>query len=122
VGDRWVWGRRSRDKTKPSHDVSALEAATLAAWDASQPVESPGVFIPRRKHALLVAGSMAQDYVDSHPEATEAHVWPDAKPWERDRYRRQHNAEVIVAVASDDEYVPSKYGKETVTVLAGREG
>lgn len=113
VGDRWVWGRR-----KSARDVSALEAATLAAWDAQQPVESAGVFMPSRSRPLLVAGSLAEEYVSSHPEAEGAHVWPDAKPWERDRYRRQNDAEVIVAAASEDEYVPSKYGKERLVVLA----
>lgn len=123
VGDRWVWGRRNRDKTKSSHDVSTLEAATLAAWVAQQPVEGPGVFLPRRgRKPLLVAGSMAQQYVDANPDKADARVWVDAKPWERDRFRRQNDAEVIVAVASEQEYVPSKYGHESMIVYTGREG
>lgn len=116
VGDRWVWGRR-----KSARDVSALEAATLAAWDAAKPAESPGVFIPRRRRPLLVAGPLAEDYVASHPECEGAKVWPDARPDQRDRYRRQSDAEVVVVVASESDYVPSKYGKERLVVLTAAE-
>ena len=35
VGDRWAWGRR-----KAAGDISPLEAATLAAWAAGEPLTS----------------------------------------------------------------------------------
>lgn len=116
VGDRWVWGRR-----KSARDVSTLEAATLAAWDAGQPVPGPGVFIARRRKKVLVAGSMAQQYATEN-DLIDAEIQPEARPWERDRYRRQHDAEVIVAVATEDEYVPSKYGREQMVLVASGKG
>lgn len=39
VGDRWAWGRKQSDA-----DISPLEAATLAAWQARQPAEAAADF------------------------------------------------------------------------------
>lgn len=113
VGDRWVWGRR-----KSARDVSTLEAATLAAWAATQPVQGSGVFIARRRKKILVAGPMAEQYLAANPDLAGAEIRPDAKPWERDRYRRQNDADVIVAVATESDYVPSKYGHEQMVLVA----
>ena len=117
LGDRWVWGRR-----KSVNDVSALEAATLAAWDAMHSNSGPSVFVSRpRVRKLLVSGSMAEDYVRRHcAEGDDVRVMPDAKPWERDKYRRQNGAQVVVAVASEDEYVPSKYGFEEMVIVEAK--
>lgn len=114
INDRWVWGRR-----KSVGDISALEAATLAAWDAQHSDSGPNVFLARKPaQKLLVAGPLADEYVKRHcSPGDDVTTLPDAKPWERDRYRRRHSARVVVVVADSEDYVPSKYGKEEVVVM-----
>lgn len=113
LGDRWAWGRR-----KSASDVSALEAATFAAWDALHSDSGPNVFIARpTTRPVLVCGPLAESYAaEHHPDAE---VWTDAKPWQRDRYRIQHDARVIFAAETEDDYMPSKYGREELMIVGG---
>lgn len=112
VGDRWAWGRR-----KSAGDISPLEGVTLAVWEALHSESGPAVFIAKRERPVLVAGSAAGEYAAEHYPG--AKVWPEAKPHERDRYRNQHDARVVVAVRSADEYTPSKYGSEELVIVGG---
>lgn len=113
AGDRWVWGRR-----KSVSDISTLEAATLAMWDALHSNSGPNVFFSRpREQKVLVVGPRAEEYAATI--AGDVDVLPDAKPWERDRFRRRHDARVVVAVGPDDHVPLSKYGHEELVTMGG---
>jgi hypothetical protein len=115
LGDRWAWGRR-----KSTRDVSALEAATLAAWDAMHSDSGPNIFLTQRpERRTLVSGPLAERYAAAaFSESDDVEVIPDMKPWERDRYRIKHDARVIIAAPPGG--VPlSKYGSEELVIVGG---
>lgn len=49
VGDRWRWGRRQSES-----DISPLEAATLAAWQAAKPEEQPFVSAYEDRDPIMI--------------------------------------------------------------------
>jgi hypothetical protein len=91
----------------------------LAAWVALYPEGGPNVFLPNRRQttATLVVGPMAEEWAATNaPGATISH---GMAAWERDQYRRQHAARVVVVTDDYTDFRPSKYGKEQLVTIGG---
>jgi hypothetical protein len=109
VLDRWAWGRRIS-----AGDISPLEGVTLAAWIALN--ETPAaIYFPKTRQKVLVVGPRAAEWAELH--APDAEVREDMQRWERDAYRRRHDARVVVVVDGYVNYVPSVYGREDLVEI-----